>query len=241
MPTLTLKYSNKVIREYHLEKGGNLKIGRRKSNDIVIENLAVSGEHARVDSVRDGFMLTDLHSKNGSFVNEQLISTHLLQNSDIITIGKHSLVFQLERKGKAEKTSTGTLDQTMVMDTEKHREMLKSSTSETGKEQPKTSTKNTIGVLAYLSGGEGEIILTKKMTKIGKDPSSDIVISGLMVGKPAATISRRPNAYFFSYVGGMAKPKINGEVVKETVKLKEFDAIEIGSVKMQFIINEEPD
>ena len=54
------------------------------------------------------------------------------------------------------------------------------------------------------------------------------------MGKTAATISQRPNGYSLSYVEGMTKPKVNGQVVKESVMLNEFDNIEIGSLKMQF-------
>jgi hypothetical protein len=71
--------------------------------------------------------------------------------------------------------------------------------------------------------------------KIGKSSTSDIVVGGMMMGKTAATISKRPQGYSISYVGGMAKPKVNGEVVKESVNLKEFDVIEIGGVKLQFV------
>ncbi|MFP4390668.1 MAG: FHA domain-containing protein, partial [Desulfococcaceae bacterium] len=92
-----------------------------------------------------------------------------------------------------------------------------------------------LGVLSFLAGGEGEVELAKKLTKIGKNASSDIVVSGLTMGQTAATISKRPNGYYLSYVGGMAKPRVNGETVKDSVILKQFDTIELGSLKMQFI------
>ena len=79
------------------------------------------------------------------------------------------------------------------------------------------------------------IEIKKKLIKVGKDPSSDIVIGGLMTGKTAFTISKRPKGYYLSYVGGMAKPKVNDVAVKESILLNEFDTIEIASTKMQFI------
>ena len=60
-------------------------------------------------------------------------------------------------------------------------------------------------------------------------------MKGFWVGKVAATISNRPKGYFLSYIGGFKKPKINGKPVTGTVQLKEFDVIQIGSIKMQFI------
>ena len=91
MPTLTLTFKENTIAEYRIEKGQSLTIGRKASNDIPIENLAVSGHHAKIDAVGDGFLLTDLKSKNGSFVNKMLVSSHWLKHDDAITIGKHTL------------------------------------------------------------------------------------------------------------------------------------------------------
>jgi pSer/pThr/pTyr-binding forkhead associated (FHA) protein len=236
MPILTLKFKNNVIADYRLEKGKSMTIGRRGSNDIVIENLAVSGHHAKIDSVGDGFVLTDLQSKNGCFVNEQLVTSHWLKHGDVINIGKHTLVFTFQQGEARPKEATGQMDKTMVMDTTKYRDMMAKSAPEMA--PPQTEKEGPRGVLAYLSGGDGELELEKKLIKIGKDSSSDIVVHGLGIGQTAGTISRRPDGYYLSYVGGMSKLKINGEVVKESVKLKEFDVIELGSVKMQFFTKE---
>ena len=95
--------------------------------------------------------------------------------------------------------------------------------------------KAAVGVLSFLAGGEGEVLLNKKLTKIGKDGSCDIVLSGLMMGKVAVTISMRPKGYYLSYVGGMTKPKVNDTVIKESIHLNEFDVIELGGYKMQIV------
>lgn len=228
MPTLTLKFEQNSIREYTLEKGKTLTIGRRNTNDVVIENLGVSGYHAKIDSLGEKFLLTDLKSKNGTFVNEKLVTSHWLKHGDVITIGKHTLLFAFADQPL---DAGGAMDQTMVMGTDKYQEML-------SKSYPKESgagvERETVGVLTYLAGGSGEVKLSRKLTRIGKDPTCDVVASGLMVGKTAATISNRPAGYYLSYVGGMAKPKVNGETVKDSVKLEEFDILELGSTKLQF-------
>ncbi len=231
MPTLTMKFKEKTISEYQLEKGGALSIGRSQDNDVVIENLAVSGHHAKIDSVEDGFLLTDLGSTNGSFVNEEIVASHWLKEGDIITIAKHNLVFAYA-EGEAPLEDASQMDKTMVMDTKQHRAMLeKSLTKVAAPDKEKVPS----AVLSFLAGGQGEVALSKKLTKIGKDSGCDIVVGGLTVGKTAATISQRPNGYYLSYVGGMAKPKVNGSVVKESVQLNDFDKIEIGSLKAQFV------
>jgi pSer/pThr/pTyr-binding forkhead associated (FHA) protein len=235
MPTLTLKFKENIIDEYRLEKGKALTIGRLEDNDVVIENLAVSGHHAKIDPVGDGFLLTDLHSKNGSFVNDQLVQSHWLKDGDKIVIGKHTLAFgYAEGEEKPDAVVSG-MDQTMVMDTDEYREMLDQAVKSPGAGATKVLQEGPMGVLSYLSGGEGNVELSKKLTKIGKKSDADIIVSGLMVGGTAATISKRPKGYSLSYVEGISKPKVNGKSVKESVILKEFDTIEIGSVKLQFI------
>ena len=232
MPKLTLKFKDTKISDFLLEEGRNITIGRRESNDIVIENLAVSGMHAKVDSIDKGYLLTDLKSKNGTFVNGQLVATHWLGHGDTVSIGKHTLVFTYVEGEERVSTGSGNMDKTMVMDTEKYRDMLSKSSGNVAATIRKKESK---GVLSFLSGGDGEFEIKKKLIKIGKDTANDIVIKGLMIGKTAATISKRPKGYYLSYVGGMAKPKVNDAAVKESVLLNEFDIIELGPVKMQFI------
>ena len=232
MPTLTLKFKDNVLGTFTIQQGKSLTIGRKQGNDILIENLAVSGHHAKIDAVGDGYLITDLQSKNGSFVNKELITAHWLKHQDLITIGKHTLEFAYDDGESRPDEEAGSMDQTMVMDTDRYRDMRAQSVASAAAPAP---TSEQIGVLSFLAGGEGEVELTKKITKIGKNNASDIVVGGLMMGQTACTISKRPNGYSLAYVEGMTKPKVNGEAVKESVILKEFDNIEIGSIKMQFI------
>ena len=232
MPVITLKFKDTKIKDFPLEEGRSLTIGRRDTNDVIIENLAVSGMHAKIDSIDKGFLLTDLKSKNGTFVNGQLIATHWLGHGDTVNIGKHTLVFTYTEGEQRGEMPAGAMDKTMVMDTDKYRDMLsKSSSNVAGQIRKSEST----GVLSFLSGSGGEFEIKKKLIKVGKDASSDIVIGGLMTGKTAFTISKRPKGYYLSYVGGMTKPKINDLIVKESILLNEFDVIEVGSIKMQFV------
>jgi len=62
-----------------------------------------------------------------------------------------------------------------------------------------------------------------------------VVVKGFLVGKASATISQRPAGYYLSYITGFSKPKVNSKSVRQSVKLQEFDIIEIGSTKMQFV------
>lgn len=234
MPILTLKFKDTAIGDYQLLKGLSLTIGRRKNNDVVIENLAVSGHHAKIDSVGDEFVLIDLQSKNGSFVNEKFINTHWLRDGDVINIGKHSLSFNYADGEQIPDNGSGKIDKTMVMDTSQYRSMVKNSKPNGPKLLFKNDNLTSDSGLAFLAGGSGKIKLSKKITKIGKHPDSDIVIKGMWVGLTAVTISKRPDGYYLSYVGGMSKPKINDKPIKHSIILNDLDVVEIGPAKMQF-------
>ncbi|MDJ0810883.1 MAG: FHA domain-containing protein [Desulfobacterales bacterium] len=236
MPKLILKFKNNPIQNYDIGAGQSITIGRLEDNDIVIENLAVSGHHAKVDSVGEGYLLTDLQSKNGCFVNEKMVASHWLSHGDVVSIGKHLLEFSLKEGEKPPAApQTSQRDQTMVMDTGHYRDLMDKS-EPAGRSGADTG--KPVGMLSYLAGGEGEVELSRKLIKIGKDGASDIVVSGLTVGATSATISKRPKNYVLSYVSGLSKPKVNGKAVKQSVALNEFDVIEIGSVKLQFFTKE---
>ncbi len=130
MPTLKLNFKDKTLGDYVLQKGIFLTIGRQQNNDVVIDNLAVSGYHAKIDSVSDGFVLIDLQSKNGSFVNEKLINSHWLKNGDIISIGKHSLVFGYSEDEEIPDDNCDEIERTMAMETSQYRSMVNKSKPE---------------------------------------------------------------------------------------------------------------
>jgi pSer/pThr/pTyr-binding forkhead associated (FHA) protein len=233
MPVIKIKFKDHLLGEFLLFKGKSLTIGRLESNDIPIENLAVSGQHAKISTVGDGFLLTDLQSKNGTSVNREPVASHWLRPGDIITIGKHTLIFEY-RPGEA----------LPVMEAEGNRKVplrdeppvtADPSELDAAAAQPAVESKGVKGVLSFLAGGKGEILCGERPVTIGREPSSDILINGIAIGKTAATISRRGSDFFLACGGGLTKPRVNGETVKDEVQLKEFDHILIGPVKLQFI------
>ncbi len=233
MAKLILAFNKQVIKEYPFA-GDSMTMGRQEDNSIIIDNLAVSGYHAKIDKVGGEYILTDLQSTNGTFVNEKKVVSHKLSHGDNIAIGKHVILFVATEKEKLEgeeKDKKLLLDKTMVLETGKQRELL-------AKQKGAPSTTKVIekmGVISFLDdSGLGEIELTKKLTKIGKAETSEIKLTGLLMGATAATISRRPSGYAISFAGGMTKLKVNGSVVKDSVPLKDFDTIELGSHKFQF-------
>jgi pSer/pThr/pTyr-binding forkhead associated (FHA) protein len=95
MAKLILSLDGTVLREVPLDKE-RLTIGRRPSNDLQIENLAVSGEHALIVTILNDSFLEDLGSTNGTLVNGVPIKKHILQHNDVIEIGKYKLKYLAE-------------------------------------------------------------------------------------------------------------------------------------------------
>jgi pSer/pThr/pTyr-binding forkhead associated (FHA) protein len=232
MPKISHQLSDNSLRDYRLKKNQNVTIGREDDNDIVIKDASVSGHHAEVESDGDLFLLTDRQSRNGSFVNHQLVISRPLRHEDVITIGNQTFFFLYDADEKQpENVEEDFIGKTMAIDTKAHRAQLARGVSDMAE---KTIKKVTIGILSFISGGKGEIKLSKDIIKIGKKSSSDIVVRGFMIGNTAAIISKRDNRYFLSYVEGITKPKLNYKAVKTKIELKEFDVIELGPVKLQF-------
>lgn len=233
MTKLILTFNKRVIKEYALDKDG-ITIGRDGDNAIVINNLAVSGFHARIDKAGSDYILTDLQSTNGTFVNDQKVASYKLAHGDNIVIGKHIILFLSSDSDRVEVGKDVTnllLDKTVVLDTVKQRELL--SKQNLISQAPKVPEK--IGVLSFIDGsGLGDLNLTNKLTRLGKAATSEIKLSGLFIAPTAATISRRPSGYVISFTGGMSKLKVNGKVLKNSVQLNDFDTIELGSYKFQF-------
>jgi pSer/pThr/pTyr-binding forkhead associated (FHA) protein len=234
MPILSLKFKDSPIDDFQLQKGLSLTIGRRKNNDVVIENLAVSGHHAKIDSVGDDFVLIDLQSKNGSFVNEKIVNTHWLKDGDVINIGKHALAFNYTDDEQIPENGSDKIEKTMVMDTIQYRSMMKKSKPDAPKPLIKGDNIVSAGGLVLLTGGSGKIKLSKKITKIGKHPTSDIVVKGIWVGQTAVTITKRPDGFHICYIGGLSKPKINDKPIKHSIILNDLDIIDIGPAKLQY-------
>ncbi len=236
MARLILMFNNQVIKEYPFMKD-SITVGRKDDNGIVIDNLAVSGYHARIDKVGDAHLLTDLQSTNGTFVNDKRIVSHKLTHGDNVVIGKHVILFVSAEKGTAEAEEANKLDmdKTMMLDTAKQRELL---AKQQGISQAPVAPER-VGVISFIDGsGMGEFDLTKKLTKIGKADTSEVKLSGMLMGATAVTISRRPSGYNISFAGGMTKLRVNGRVVKNSVPLKDFDTIELGSHKFQFYLKD---
>ena len=111
MAKLILSLDGQVIKEFNLTKERST-IGRKPHNDIQIDNLAVSGEHAMIMTILNDSFLEDLGSTNGTLVNGQPVKKHFLQNNDVIEIGKYKLKYVNEAPATM---SQAEFEKTMVL------------------------------------------------------------------------------------------------------------------------------
>jgi hypothetical protein len=117
MAKLILSMEGQVLKEIPLSKE-RITIGRKPHNDIQIDNLAVSGEHAVIVSVMEDAFLEDLGSTNGTVVNGKTVKKHFLQDNDVVELGKYKLKY-MQEKGKpavaAAAPSAKDFEKTMVL------------------------------------------------------------------------------------------------------------------------------
>ena len=97
MLRIILKFNSTVIKEFKIDQN-EIIIGRDSDNDVQIDNAAVSREHAKIIRGTNHYLLEDLNSTNGTFVNGKKINKKYLKEDDEISIGKHSLQIILEKR-----------------------------------------------------------------------------------------------------------------------------------------------
>ncbi|MCZ8074661.1 MAG: FHA domain-containing protein [Burkholderiales bacterium PBB2] len=215
MGKLVVSLDGVVIKDVQITKD-KTTLGRRPYNDIVIDNLAVSGEHAVLQMVGADVFIEDLNSTNGTYINGKAIKKQLLANNDIVEIGKYKIKFLVEDSGDYEKT--------MILKPGSGAPSGFGLPSSFGSlPSASAAAPATIRVLTGAAAGR-EVSLTKVVTTVGKP------------GVQVASITKRPSGYVFAHVEGAARPNVNGvPLTSESVALKSGDVIELAGTQMQFV------
>lgn len=250
MAKLYLKFKESVIREIILQNG-TTTIGRSESNDIHIDNLAVSGSHARIFCESGRFVIEDLNSTNGTYVNDRRIAKHQLTHNAVITIGKHTLVFLDPAACAADSEQTVVMrrpvensEATVVISPPKQ-QPSQDQTIVRGVPAPAptatmvTAPVEVVGRLTVIDGKSDimEYLLEKRVISIGKADTAEIKLKGFFAPKVAAVINRTREGYFITPAAG-EKTLINGRPITGAYLLKSLDIVEAGSLKLQFSLGE---
>jgi len=229
---LVLSLNGAVLREYPLSKE-RLTVGRKADNDIHIDNLSVSGQHALIITILNDSFLEDLGSTNGTFVNGKLIKKHALQNGDVVAIGKHELKYVNDQATSSDSDFEKTMiirpgmanaSAAAIQKTTEKAEKIAATTP--GQDAAVPEDKLPLGKVQVLSGPAvgKELVVKKPLTTLGRP------------GVQVAVLTRRPQGYFITHVEGKL-PVVNGQPIgAQAHPLKDNDVIELAGVKMEFFV-----
>ena len=231
MAKLVVSLDGVVIKEVQITKD-KTTLGRRPYNDIVIDNLAVSGEHAVLQMAASDVFIEDLNSTNGTYINGKPIKKQLLSHNDTVEIGKYKIRYLLDdssasaevaptQSASPQPPSPGYYAPSAPTAFGLPPELYRG--PHAGPGDAAAAMPALIKVLNGTAAGR-EVTLTKVVTTVGKP------------GVQVASITRRPTGYVFAHVEGALRPSVNGHpLVGETVALRNGDVIELAGTQMQFV------
>ena len=230
MAKLVLSLNGSVLGNYFLEKE-RFSIGRKPTCDIQINDQGVSKEHALILTVGNDQILEDLASTNGTQINGQGTKRQILQNGDVIEVGRYRLKYVNQKA-----IPDMDFDKTLMIPAFDRTKLKAAGATKLGEDTASISTAvanarnaKTILPLGMVRGISGammgrEIELLRAITSLGKPGGS-------------AIISRRPGGYFITHVVGKKYPIVNGKSIgTEAYSLDNLDQIEVGLDKLQFYL-----
>lgn len=227
MAEILVKFEDKLIERIVTEKR-RLSIGRTTDNDIVLENRGVSRKHAMIEFNENAAVIIDNESLNGTFVNNRKISEEVLRDSDVISIGKYSLIYKTETSQEADEAIN--FDGTMVLNTKAHRKLL-----ENDKVDRQIVEKYGGSVLLGEENADFlEFKLDREVTTIGKAKFVHVRAKGFFLAGIQAKIVQENNNFSLVNLGKANKTKLNGEAVSRA-HLKNGDIITIGKSTFKFV------
>ncbi|MCX7147375.1 MAG: FHA domain-containing protein [Sulfuritalea sp.] len=259
MAKLILSMETTMLKEIPLTKE-RTTIGRKPHNDIQIDNLAISGEHAVVITILNDSFLEDLGSTNGTFVNGQSVKKHFLQNGDTIELGKYRLKFVSE---VPQQTSNADFEKTMILRPgAAHKPAAEPVTEPVAPAAATPAAPTVAGAVpsaapaVHMSTSPG-MAPQPSAAKPAAAPALPLgaiqILSGgnagkemeltktlTTLGKPGvqvAVIARRPHGYFITHVEGANFPIVNGKALDaQAHQLADHDVIELAGTKMEFFL-----
>ena len=265
MAKLILSMDGLVLKEIPLSKE-RTTIGRKSHNDIQIDNLAVSGEHAVIVTILNDSFMEDLGSTNGTLVNGNSVKKHFLQNNDIIELGKYKLKF-IQEAGAQPAAAAADFEKTMVLRPSAMKAAAEQAKAMAGQPQAaqamRAAAVQAAGTAAQVAGtsekpaaapAAAHAAAPAAAPKPAGQPLGAIqLLSGgnagkelelskplTTLGKPGvqvAVLTRRPQGYFITHVEGAQRPTVNGQAIGSAPHaLKDHDLVEIAGIKMEFFL-----
>jgi pSer/pThr/pTyr-binding forkhead associated (FHA) protein len=225
-------------------------------NTIVVDSPAVSGHHACVFTTDGEFIVEDLQSTNGTFVNGARVSRQVLQHGDVVKVGDHELV--LDRLAELESPSTDRADtsaategSTVFIDRRKLFDRLVQSETEARKQdvllarlkdveaqarsrRDDEAPPASVGRLRVVAGSSDrdEYTLDAHTSVIGRGKSSLVRLRGWFKPKVSVVITRNRQGYVATILA--RDVVINSRPANGRHELKNGDVLSAGSLILEF-------
>ena len=237
MASLTLQNEDAAVKEYAV--GETATIGRLTDNLIAIDSPSVSSHHAYIFRSENEFVIEDLQSTNGTFVNGKRVSRCKLADGDIVGIGKHKLVFKQLAEAAAsqspEAIASAHQGETVFLDPQKHQRLL--SLIQHGEDRAATGDAEAfgpVGILRVVSGtaDRDEYELKGHTSLIGKSASTLIRLRGWFKPGVAVAVTRNRHGYVATRLRG--KMLVNSVPVGGRYDLKSGDVLSVGGLTLEF-------
>lgn len=224
MEEWALLLNNRIIRRFEISEGQSLTIGRGQDADITVDNNAISRQHSSLELKGGIYYLTDLYSLNGTKVNGQKIDSSVpIEKSDLIEIGKFTLKpaedLTNEEQVASFSSSLEGMDQTIFVNARGKKNQL--------------SQQDTLRVIKGEATPSALTLTGLDSIKVGKDPSCDVVISGLFVAKTQFFISRNSDGFSVTPGSGWRTVFLNGDKITKEYRLKKGDVITVAGTSLQ--------
>lgn len=247
MPKFVVFFNGEPLKTYEIDEPV-VTIGRLPENSITIANMGVSRRHVKIEEDTDRrFMLSDLNSLNGTYVNGKRIKRITLSSGDKISIGKYTILYEETKKSEMEQDSGSYFSMPASNVTQfnpyydrvtEPRMAMPANDIAIDVHQGATEESGDKDAHAVLIETNKHVVhkLDKPYMTIGSGESDDIFISGFMIGEGQVSIDKRDNGLYISTKKMMSKIKVNGKNVRSHL-LKHKDRIEIGSSTFRFMEN----
>ncbi|MBD3170102.1 MAG: FHA domain-containing protein [candidate division Zixibacteria bacterium] len=229
MPEIIVKFGDKTVQNFVTEKQ-RISIGRGSDSDIVLDNKAVSRKHSIIEFKGDTAVVIDNESLNGTFINGRKVSEEIINDGDVITIGKYDLVFHSKRQSSDSLIPDDVaLEGTMVLQTKRQEELIK-------KDREDRQILEEMGgpVLIEESDGDDMKYLIDGVLTIGKSKLATIQSKGWFTSNIQAKVIRNGDRHMIVNLGKKGKLKVNGEDVDKHI-LKNNDVISVGKSNFRYL------
>jgi pSer/pThr/pTyr-binding forkhead associated (FHA) protein len=226
---VTMSFGGKPVKKYTFEKDA-ITIGRDADCEIMIENIGASRRHAQIEKTAEGYVLSDLQSHNGTFVNGEKVFHHRLGDTDEFFIGKYAFQFEAlepvvatiaETPAQSAPSASAPPQMTFRLDRKEIERIMG------------LSARGAAPQLVQIApeSAKRTLHLDKAYYVLGSDASAEVRIAGLLVARKASILIRTDQGW--RHVALCGRARVNGKPAAD-VPLQDGDLIQVGRHRFRF-------